>query len=90
MLIGFAGTVLAFVPHLSSRIPVTEVVNSTSYTKNDDGTFNKIEDITRTTVVDPQAVQNQIDNLTTQLNSLQSVKATLSTQVNSAPMSKVN
>lgn len=56
---------------------VKEMINSTVYTKNSNGTVNKIEQITRTTIIDPMVLQAQITNLQTQKDTLQAQKVLL-------------
>ncbi len=56
---------------------VQEVVDSTSYTKNGDGTINKIEHITRTTVINPQEVSAKITAKQQEVSALSQQKAVL-------------
>lgn len=55
----------------------TEITNSTSYTKNKDGTINKIEQITRTTIIKPSDIVSQISNLDQEKTLLSNQKAVL-------------
>lgn len=65
---------------------VSEIVNTVKYTKNIDGTLNKIEQITRTTVINPKVISSKIDSLSNELQDLQNQKALLDQQEHDAPL----
>lgn len=59
---------------------VDEVITSTTYKKNVDGTISKVEKVTRTTVIDPKAVLQRISDIDNQMTQLNSRKTLLTTQ----------
>lgn len=72
------GTVSALVlKRITPQTNISEVVNSTIYAKNADGTVNKIEDVTRTTTEDPSYLNQQIQDLQQNIIDLQAQKAML-------------
>lgn len=75
-LFGFASIALAFQHNVSVTI-VSEVVNSTTYSKNADGTVSKIEDVTRTTIIDPRTILQKITDINNEKVDLMSEKTLL-------------
>lgn len=81
----FFGLAMAVPKSIQNRFPIkiknliTEVIDSTTYTKNADGTINKIEKITRTTIINPTQIVNQINTLKKEKQALIDQKAVLDT-----------